>query len=155
MLSMERKSSNDATIAMIGLLFSSPLVAMRYTIWRTPQTLKQHNRATLRMDSVALFLCIVRYFVGEEILLERTSFVYSFIVVIKQKTRPGSLFHGKRGGFCCCKYREYILNHKTFFKKTLRIFLLQFKTTRCLQQKDTLFAIKRYVIFIKTSRRFQ
>ena len=139
MLSMERKSSNDATIAMIGLLFSSPLVAMRYTIWRTPQTLKQHNRATLRMDSVALFLCIVRYFVGEEILLERTSFVYSFIVVIKQKTRPGSLFHGKRGGFCCCKYREYILNH-IFSKKLCAYFF---------------FNSKRHVVCNKTIRHFQ
>ena len=100
------------------------------------------------MDSVALFLCIVRYFVGEEILLESASFVYSFIVVIKQKTRPGSLFYGKRGGFCCCKYREYILNYKTFFKKN-------FAHISSSIQNDTLFAIKRYVIFSKTSRRFQ
>lgn len=100
------------------------------------------------MDSVALFLCIVRYFVGEEILLESASFVYSFIVVIKQKTRPGSLFYGKRGGFCCCKYREYILNYKTFFKKN-------FAHISSSIQNETLFAIKRYVIFSKTSRRFQ
>ena len=100
------------------------------------------------MDSVALFLCIVRYFVGEEILLESASFVYSFIVVIKQKTRPGSLFYGKRGGFCCCKYREYILNYKTFFKKN-------FAHISSSIQNDTLFTIKRYVIFSKTSRRFQ
>ena len=122
------------------------------------------------MDSVALFLCIVRYFVGEEILLERTSFVYSFIVVIKQKTRPGSLFYGKRGGFCCCKYREYILNYKTFFKKNfayisssiqndtlfaIKRYVVCNKTIRCFQQNDTLFAIKRHVVFSKTTRCFQ
>ena len=34
------------------------------------------------------------------------------------------------------------------------LFDLQSKTTRCFQQNDTLFSIKRYVTFHKTTRRF-
>ena len=38
----------------------------------------------------------------------------------KKKTRPGSLFYGKRGGFCRCKYtnkfRIYKLSNQKFTK---------------------------------------
>ena len=33
--------------------------------------------------------------------------VYDSYNCKKQKSHPGSLFYGKRGGNCCCKFRHY------------------------------------------------
>ena len=34
--------------------------------------------------------------------------------LIRQKTRPGTLFYGKRGEYCCYKYRVFFYIHKNF-----------------------------------------
>ena len=31
--------------------------------------------------------------------------------LIKKKTRPGTLFYGNRGEYCCCKYRVFLYPH--------------------------------------------
>ena len=131
---MERKSSNDAVIAMMGLLFSSPLVAMRCTIQRTPQTLKQHNRATLRMDSVALFLCIVRYFVGE------CFFCIQFHSSHKAKDPPWFAVLWEAWRILLLQIQVIHIELQNFFQKTLRIFFLHLKTTHRLQQNEPSFS---------------
>ena len=41
--------------------------------------------------------------------------------LIKQKTRPGTLFYGKRGEYCCCKYRVFFNIHKIFLTLSCRV----------------------------------